>query len=94
MHVRKTLWPLVALGVLAVGFFVYQYVLSSALSFKCVHRVLSESASPDGQVVATVSERACGAVTHDYRVVTLRRRGARFDGEERKSWVFWMENVS
>jgi|SRR5580658_4867222 hypothetical protein len=92
MHGWKKLWPLVALGVLVAGFFGYRYVLSSMLSFDCVHRVLSETASPDGQYIATVSERGCGAVAHDYRVVSVRRRGTQFDGENKKSWVFWMEN--
>jgi len=92
MHGRKKLWSLVLLGVLVVGFFGYRYLLSSMLSFDCVHRVLSEAASPDGQYIATVSERGCGAVTHDYRVVSIRRRGTQFDGENYKSWVFWMEN--
>jgi hypothetical protein len=92
MHLRKKWWPLVVFGVLAAGFFVYLYVLSSALSFNCVHRVLSEAPSPDGRYVATVSERGCGATTRDYRVVSIRRMGSRFDGENHKSWIFWMEN--
>jgi hypothetical protein len=92
MHVRKALWPLVALGVLILGLFVYQYVLSSMFSFNCVHRVVSEATSPDGRYVATVSERGCGAVTHDYRVVSIRRQGTPFKGEDHRSWVFWMEN--
>jgi hypothetical protein len=92
MRVKKKLWPVVALGVLVAGLCVYQYVVSSMLSFDCVHDVLSEAASPDEQYLATISERRCGATTHDYRVVSLRHRGARFDGEDHKSWVFWMEN--
>jgi hypothetical protein len=92
MHVRKALWPLVALGVLVLGLFVYQYALSSMFSFNCVHRVVSEAMSPDGRYVATVSERGCGAVTRDYRVVSIRRQGTPFKGEDHQSWVFWMEN--
>jgi len=92
MHVNKKLWPLVVLGVLDAGFFVYQYVLSSMISFDCVHRVLSETVSPDGRYVATVSERGCGATTPDYRVVSIRRQGTRFKGENQQSWVFWIEN--
>src|SRR5882672_5505857 len=92
MHFRKKWWPLVVFGVLTAGLFVYQYVLSSALSFNCVHRVLSEAASPDGRYVATVSERGCGVTTRNYRVVSIRRKGSRFDGENHQSWILWMEN--
>jgi len=92
MHLPKKLWLIGALSVLVAGFFVYQYVLTSALSFHCIHSVLSETTSPDGRYIATVSQRGCGVTTHDYRVVSIRRRGSKFDGENQKSWVFWMEN--
>jgi len=88
MHVRKELWPVIALGVLVAGFLVYRYMLSSMALFECAHRVLSEEASPDGQYVATVSERNCGAVTAYSRVVSIRRREAPFEGENTESWVF------
>ena len=88
MHVGKKLWSLVALGVLVAGFLIYRYLLPSMTLFDCQHRVLSEAASPDGQYVATVSERNCGAVTDYYRVVSIRPREAPFDGENTRSWVF------
>jgi hypothetical protein len=92
MRVKWKLWLAFALLALVAAFFAFHYILSSTLSFDCAHRVLSGASSPDGQYIVTVSERSCGAVTHDYRIVSLRRRGSRFDGEDRKSWVFWMEN--
>lgn len=91
MRVEKKWWPLIAVGTLVAGIVAYQYTRSSMLSFDCIHRVLSEAASPDGDYVATISERSCGAVTHDYRVVSIRRRRNRFKGEDHKAWVFWME---
>jgi hypothetical protein len=88
MHVGKKLWSLVALGVLVAGFLIYRYLLSSMTLFDCQHHVLSEAASPDGQYVATVSERNCGAVTDYYRVVSIRPREVPFDGENTRSWIF------
>src|SRR5213080_201051 len=88
MHVRKKLWPIIALGVLVGGFLIYRYMLSSMALFECRHSVLSEQASADGQYVATVSERSCGAVTDYSRVVSIRPRGTPFDGENTESWVF------
>jgi hypothetical protein len=91
LHIEKKWWSLIAMGTLIVGFVGYRYATSSMFNFDCVHRVLSDAESPDGKFVATTSERTCGAVTHDYRVVSIRRKGAPFKGEDLKAWVFWME---
>jgi len=88
MHVGKKLWSLVALGLLVAGVLIYRYLLPSMTLFDCQHSVLSEAVSPDGQYVATVSERNCGAVTDYYRVVSIRPHEATFDGENTRSWVF------
>jgi len=92
MYVRTTMRALIIVlaGFLAVGL-VLLYLQRSIFSFDCEHEILSQTTSPDGLYVATVSERACGAVTHDYEVVSIRGRGTQFDGEDKKSWVFWIE---
>jgi hypothetical protein len=60
--------------------------------FGCSHIILSEATSPDGQYVATVFERNCGAVTPYTRVVSIRHRRSRFDDEDDRAWVFVMKD--
>lgn len=60
----------------------------------CGNQVLSEAISPDGQYVATVFERNCGATTPYIRVVGLREATASFDAERDVDWVFTMHEQS
>jgi hypothetical protein len=92
MHGRKKLWIVGLICVLGVGVLVYRYILSVTLFPGCSNDVLSERVSPDGKYLATVFERNCGATTPYYRVVSLRRHGKRFDGNDEKAWVFEVKN--
>jgi hypothetical protein len=88
MFVRKKLWPVIVLGVLVAGYLAYRYLLTTMTMFNCNYNVLSEQASPDGRYISTVSERECGATTTYSRVVSVRLRGAAFDGDDATSWAF------
>lgn len=60
------MWFLIAVAMLIAALYVYRYPLMNLVfvhSIGCSHSVLSEAASPDGQYIATVFERNCGAVT-------------------------------
>ena len=85
------MWFLIFLALLIGIIYVYRYPLINLIivhGMGCKHKVISEAPSPDGLLVATVSERNCGAVTHYERIVSIRHRGRRFDGEDYNSWVF------
>lgn len=85
------MWILITFAVLIAILFVYRYPLMNLVfvhSMSCSHSVLSETTSPDGQYIATVFERNCGAVTPYTRVVSVRHRDSRFDGEDDRTWVF------
>ena len=87
----KWMWLLIGFAVLVAILFVYRYPLMNLVfvhSMGCSHSVLSEATSPDGQYIATVFERNCGAVTPYTRVVSIRHRESRFDGEDDRAWVF------
>jgi hypothetical protein len=88
MRLKKKLWITILATSVIAGCLLYFYARSSVLSFECGHSVLSESASPDGQYVATVFERNCGAMTPYTRIVSIRRGRSTFDGEDNRSWVF------
>jgi hypothetical protein len=88
MYGRKKLWFLILAAGLVIAFFVYRYVLAVALSSDCGNSVLSSVASPDGGYIATVSERNCGATTPYQRVVSIRHKAERFDGNNKRAWIF------
>jgi hypothetical protein len=87
MHGRKKLWLLILAAVVA-GFVAYRYTLSTSSLFNCANTVLSEAVSPDSRYTAAVFERNCGATSPFLRVVSIRTKGARFDGSIKKSWIF------
>jgi hypothetical protein len=95
MQIKLRIWYLVGFAAVIAILFVYRYPLMN-LGFvhllNCGHSILSELSSPDGRYVATVSERNCGAVTPYTRVVSIRRRGSHFDGEDDGAWVFLMKD--
>lgn len=91
MQIKRKVWFLSGLVVLVCVLFVYRYMLMSLVfvrSMDCSHSIISEATSPDGKYIATVFERNCGAVTPFARVVSLRRREHRFNGEDDRTWVF------
>jgi len=95
MQIKARTWFLVGFATVITTLFIYRYPLMNlgfVHLFSCSHRVLSEVSSPDARYVATVSERNCGAVTPYIRVVSIRRRGNPFDGEDDRSWVFVMKD--
>ena len=82
---------LIAVAMLIAVLFIYRYPLRNLVfvhSIGCRYSVLSEATSPDGQYVATVFERNCGAVTPYTRVVSIRHRESGFKGEDDRAWVF------
>jgi hypothetical protein len=87
MHVRKKLWILVLVGLLAV-FVGYRYMLSTSHLFDCVNSPLSEIVSPDGRYAVVVFERNCGATSPFLRVVSIHAKGEAFDGNIKKAWIF------
>jgi len=95
MQIKARTWFLVGFATVITTLFIYRYPLMNlgfVHLFSCSHRVLSEVSSPDARYVATVSERNCGAVTPYTRVVSIRRRGSPFDGEDDRTWVFVMKD--
>jgi|ERR1700730_18590449 hypothetical protein len=95
MQIKPRIWFLVGFAALITTLFVYRYPLMNlgfVHLFSCSHSILSEVSSPDGRYVATVFERNCGAVTPYTRVVSVRRRGSQFDGEDDRAWVFLMKD--
>jgi hypothetical protein len=57
-------------------------------NFICGNDILQEAVSPDGQFIATVFERDCGATTAFYRIVSLRKAKHSFNSEAKDDWVF------
>ena len=95
MQVKARAGFLVGFAAVITTLFIYRYPLMNlgfVHLFSCSHRVLSEVSSPDARYVATVSERNCGAVTPYIRVVSIRRRGNPFDGEDDRTWIFVMKD--
>lgn len=91
MRERKKLWAAIPIASLIAAFLGYRYLLSSVtLSPNCGYQLLSEEVSPDGEYVASVSERNCGAMSGYARIVNLRRRATKFRGDDEASWVFVM----
>lgn len=91
MQIKGKIWFLIGFAVLIAALFVYRYPLRNLVfvySIDCNYSVLSQVTSPDGQYIATAFERNCGAVTPYSRVVSIRRREGRFDGEDDHAWVF------
>ena len=72
------LWGLAAL-MFAVGLGSWWFWKHGG-AFDCIDRVVNESASPDGAVIAAVVERTCGndKATH----VTLRPKGRPFEARD------------
>lgn len=91
---RWRLWVIGAVVLLAAGWAGYRtlsiYALSRALT-DCQSDVVQEAISPDGYRVATAFERGCGATSPFTRVVGVRPKGTRFDGESKSEWVFFVE---
>jgi hypothetical protein len=56
----------------------------------CDNVVLREAQSPDNRLVASVSERNCGATTPFVQVVSLRAEGSPFNGDDLDSVIFTM----
>jgi hypothetical protein len=95
MHIKPRISFLVGFAVVITILFVYRYPLMNlgfVHLFTCSHSILSGASSPDGRYVATVFERNCGAVTPYTRVVSIRRGGIQFDGEDDRAWVFVMKD--
>jgi hypothetical protein len=63
-------------------------LLTGCASFICGNDIIQEAISPDGQFIATVFERDCGATTPYYRIVSLRKAKRSFDTEAKDDWVF------
>lgn len=74
--------------------YVFLVLLISGCSDICDVELLSEKTSPDGQYVATVFERNCGATTPFVRVVSLRHTGSEFMPEKNDDWVFTIHGRS
>jgi hypothetical protein len=55
----------------------------------CVNVVLTEVVSPDGQFIATVFERDCGATTAKNTQVSLRQRSESFNYEKQPSFLIF-----
>jgi hypothetical protein len=87
---RKKLWAVTTIGILVGAFLGYKYLLSSMTLSACGYQLLSEVPSPDGEYLASVSERNCGAMSGYARIVSLRHRTAAFHGDDEASWVFLM----
>lgn len=66
----------------------FSWVASGCGHTACGDEVLTEMASPDGQYIATVFERNCGATTDFSRNVALRQKAASFDGNGTDNVVF------
>src|SRR5437762_13559666 len=84
-------WLASTVIVVALGWGGYWVVATHALSraaTDCGNEVLREATSIDRQLTATVFERSCGATSPFTRIVSVRRAGSRFDGENRDEWVF------
>jgi len=84
-------WLIVTAVLLMVAWGGYWAVATHELNravTECGNEVLQDGTSTDGQLVATVFERGCGATSPYTRVVSIRPSGARFDGANREEWVF------
>lgn len=57
----------------------------------CGNDVFREVASPDRKHIATVFERNCGATTDYVRVVMIRDKSDRFDGDDVDEFIFTMQ---
>lgn len=60
----------------------------------CSNDVLSESTSPDGEYVASVFERNCGATTPHVQVISLRLSNTKLNPERHEDWVFTIHGQS
>lgn len=74
--------------------YVFLALFLSGCSDLCSVDLLSESKSPDGNYIASVFERNCGATTPFVRVVSLRHTGSGFAPEEDDDWVFTIHGQS
>lgn len=61
--------------------------LPSCIPMDSVDTVLSESSSPDGQLIATVFERDCGATTAKNTQICFRRRTELFNSRNQPSFL-------
>ncbi|MEO3430522.1 hypothetical protein AAFN88_16810 [Pelagibius sp. CAU 1746] len=68
--------------------------LASCDSSICSNTMIHEIASPDGEIIAAVFERDCGATTPFVRIVNLRRSEAEFDPNMDDAWVFTIHGRS
>lgn len=68
--------------------------LSGCGSDLCDVESISESKSPNGEYVANVFERNCGATTPYVRVVSLRHADSEFAPDEDDDWVFTIHGQS
>jgi hypothetical protein len=91
MQTKKKVWVVILTGSLIMGCAIYYYFASSLFSVSCSSSVLSEAVSPDGQYVATVFERNCGATSPYVRIVSIRPKGTRIRFDNDSSLVFATE---
>jgi hypothetical protein len=63
-------------------------LLTGCIEPLCGNDILEDALSPDGQFIATVFERDCGATTPFYRIVSLRKAKRSFDPEAKDGRVF------
>lgn len=63
-------------------------VLSGCSSLLCSDDILVEVKSPDGNFIAYLFERNCGATTPYMRIVSIRSAHRKFDAEVTGDWVF------
>lgn len=68
----------------------YLAITSCSGSPLCGNELISEATASDGQRTATVFERNCGATTPFVRVVSIRRSGSPFDGNDHADYVLTM----
>ena len=73
-----------------VSLIVFSIVLTGCIASPCGNVVLQEVVAPEGQHIATLFERNCGATTPFARAVVIRNSNKRFDGDDVDSYVFTM----
>ena len=75
-------------------FFLMTLFLSGCGGNFCSVEPISRNKSPNGEYIANVFERDCGATTPYVRVVSLQDTDSEFTPEEVKNWVFTIHGQS
>ena len=68
--------------------FLVLYLFLVSCDDLCGNELIQEATSPDGDYVASVFERNCGATTQFIRGVSIRSSEDRFDPDDFDRWVF------